>query len=58
MLVQLIAPRGAGGKPGDVIDVPMAEAESLFRKRKAIVYRERAKPEKATRTRKSEKAKK
>jgi len=56
MKVELLAPRGAGGKTGDVIEVPMAEAESLFRKGKARVYRERPKPERATRTRKSERA--
>lgn len=56
MLVKLLASRGAGGQPGDVVEVTMAEAESLFRKRKAIVYREKPKPEKATRRSKPEKA--
>lgn len=56
MLVKLLASRGAGGQPGDVVEVTMAEAESLFRKGKAIVYREGPKPERATRRKKSEKA--
>jgi len=56
MLVELLADRGAGGKIGDVIDVPMDEAARMFRKGTARVYRERPKPERATRKRRSEKA--
>lgn len=56
MLVKLLASRGAGGRPGDVVEVTLAEAETLLRKRKAIIYREGPKPERATRRNKSEKA--
>lgn len=56
MMVELLAARGAGGKAGDRIDVPLAEAESLFRKGKARPVRAIAKPEKAVRKRKPEHA--
>ena len=58
MLVELLAPRGAGGKRGDVLDVPFDEAQRLFRKGAARVHRERAAPEKATQRKKSERASK
>lgn len=52
MMVELLAPRGAGGKTGDKIDVPMDEAARLFRKGTAIPVRAVNKPEKAVRGRK------
>lgn len=58
MLVELLVPRGAGGKTGDILDVPMDEAARLFRKGAARVYRERVAPEKATKRAKPERAKK
>ena len=58
MKVELLASRGSGGKPGDILDVPIDEAQRLFRKGMARVYRERVAPEKATKRRKPERAKK
>lgn len=53
MLVRLLADRGAGGKVGDIKDVPMDEALELFRKGRAQPYREQRKPERAVRKRKN-----
>lgn len=52
MLVKLLAPRGAGGKTDEVLDVPFPEAERLFRKGTAQPVRVARKPEKAVRKRK------